>query len=461
MKIAVTGASGFIGLNLIKELSNTDHEIFALSRSPIPNLPPNVNWRHCELFSAQSTLDSLIGIDIVYYLVHSMMPSSRLFQGNFHDSDLLIADNLSRSCQSNRVNHIIYLGGIIPEGFISQHLQSRREVEGVLQSSGIPVTVLRSGMIVGSGGSSFEILKTLVKNLPAMILPQWTTSKTQAIYINDIVAVLIESIRNSAFKNKVIDLVNGEKLNYRDLMVIMAKALKVKRLMIPVPLNSTGFSKLWVTWFGNSNYSLVSPLIDSLLCDLPQPEMDPLIKNLIQYTSFERMINEVLKHEEKSFRKMNQDVSRPKRKIKHRKSVRSIQRLPSLTHQNSDWIAREYMRWLPHIFRSLIRVDVEETSSKVAFRFSFWKKPLLELQYIAGNFDEDRQKFHIIGGFLSKTGDTGWLEFRQVQNKMYTLTAIHEFVPSLPWYIYILTQAPIHRLVMLSFGRHLKQFQKN
>jgi uncharacterized protein YbjT (DUF2867 family) len=449
MKIAITGASGFVGQNLINSLSSTKHKIIALSRSPIENLPANAEWRHCELFSTTSTIEALKDADIVFYLVHSMMPSSRLFQGEFRDTDLLIADNLSRSCLQNKIKQIIYLGGIVPEGFISKHLQSRQEVEGVLQATKIPVTVFRTGMIVGQGGSSFEILKSLVKRLPAMILPSWTQSTTQAIYIDDVIAILKESILHKSFLNKTIDIVNGEKLTYKDLMSIMASNLGVKRLMIPVPINSTGFSKFWVTIFGNSHYALVSPLIDSLVCDLPQGEPDKLIEKFVQFKSFASMIQKVLQLEDNIIHK------RPKRKINHRKSVRSIQRLPSVPSRNSEWIAREYMNWLPKVFRSLILVEVEPNKDLVAFRIFFLKSPILLLQYIHGNFEEDRQKFHIIGGLLTRTTDTGWLEFRQVQNKKYSLSAIHEFVPSLPWYIYVLTQAPMHYLVMNAFGRHI------
>jgi uncharacterized protein YbjT (DUF2867 family) len=449
LKIAITGASGFVGQNLIQRLSLTKHKIIALSRLPISNLPKNAEWKQCELFSTTSTMNALKDADVVFYLVHSMMPSSRLFQGDFHDTDLLIADNIARSCIQNKVQQIVYLGGIVPQGFISKHLQSRQEVEGVLQSTNIPVTVFRTGMIVGQGGSSFEILKSLVQRLPAMVLPSWTQSTTQAIYIDDVVEILKESILSKSYSNKTIDIVNGEKLNYKDLMRTMAFKLGVKRLMLPVPVNSTGFSKFWVTFFGNSNYSLVSPLIDSLVCDLPQEEPIPLIQKHLKFTNFASMVDEVLKKDSLTPSK------RPKRKIANNKSVRSIQRLPSCPKQSSEWIAREYMNWLPKVFRSLILVDVESNQETVAFKIFFLKKPILLLHYIQGNFDQDRKKFHIIGGLLSRTVDTGWLEFRQVQNKKYSLTAIHEFVPSLPWFIYVITQAPIHYFVMKAFGKHL------
>ncbi len=129
MKIAITGASGFVGQNLIQRLSLTKHKIIALSRLPISNLPKNAEWKQCELFSTTSTMNALKDADVVFYLVHSMMPSSRLFQGDFHDTDLLIADNIARSCIQNKVQQIVYLGGIVPQGFISKHLQSRQEVE--------------------------------------------------------------------------------------------------------------------------------------------------------------------------------------------------------------------------------------------------------------------------------------------------------------------------------------------
>lgn len=451
MKIAITGASGFVGGALIQQLAKTKHNCIALSRSPIADLPQNVEWRNCELFSARSTMEALKDADVVFYLVHSMLPSSRLFQGDFRDTDLLIADNIARSCQENKINQIIYLGGIVPEGHISEHLESRQEVEGVLEATGIPTTVFRAGMVVGEGGSSFEILKTLVLRLPVMVLPKWTRSKTQVIHIKDVATVLSSAIGNSKFYHKIIDLVNGDKLTYEDLLRTTAKGLGLKRFFFSVPIQSVGFSKLWVTIFGNSNYSLVSPLVDSLLCDLPQPEPDILFRDSISYPRYLQML-ESMSNEQKM------TVS-PKKTVKtvHKKSVRSIQRLPGLENLNAEYISREYMKWLPQKFRSLVRVEVDETTGIIDFKLALIGKPILKLKYILDRQNADGQEFRIIGGLLSKTTDTGWLEFRQIQKKRYTLTAIHEFVPSLPWYIYILTQAIMHKYVMNSFGRYLKK----
>jgi hypothetical protein len=121
----------------------------------------------------------------------------------------------------------------------------------------------------------------------------------------------------------------------------------------------------------------------------------------------------------------------------------------------------EYMKWLPGAFAGLIAVDVNEQTGSVAFRIRGLPWPMLVLQYIHGEFDEDRTKFHIVGGWLSATRDTGWLEFRQVEGRRYTLAAIHEFVPRLPWPIYLITQAPLHRWTMERFGSHLMRCAKS
>lgn len=444
--VAIAGASGFVGSHLCRALRD-DYRVVGLARRAREEA--GVEWRACDLFSATSTFAALEGADVAIYLVHSMMPSSSLFQGSFHDTDLLLADNFARACASQGVKQIIYLGGLIPEsGFVSEHLTSRHEVECVLESSGVPVTCLRAGMVVGPEGSSFEILRALVQRLPWMILPRWTRNLTQAIYIDDVVSVLKAAIFNPTFIGKTLDLVNGEALTYELLLRQMAEALGKKRLMVPVPINSTGFSKRWVQLFSRSAHELVSPLIDSLQCDLPQVKPGLEIAPLIRHPTFRGMLEHTLAQPARS-----QPASLvPARGLP---TVRSIQRLPSLPQHDARFISNEYMDWLPRFFRTVIRVTQDPKSRRIVFSLRFLPWPLLVLEYIEGRSDMDRNKFHIVAGMLSRTSSTGWLEFRQVAGKRFTLSSIHEFVPSLPWLLYIVTQAPVHALVMHRFGRHL------
>lgn len=450
--VAVAGASGFVGSHLLPQLSQA-FSVVGLARRAQPTAH-GVEWRACDLFSARSTTEALRGVDVAIYLVHSMMPSSRLFQGNFHDTDLLLADNFARACAKQGVKQIIYLGGLIPStGFISKHLESREEVEGVLKASGIPVTCLRAGMVVGPGGSSFEILRSLVSRLPWMILPKWTQSLGQAIFIDDIVAVLKAAVLNQDMLGQTFDAVNGETLTYEMLLRQTAAALGKKRSMRSVPIASTSFSKRWVQLFSGASFELVSPLIDSLQCDLPQVSPSPTIARFIRFPTFVSMLSETLRRS---------PAALPSRVVAARqpKTVRSIQRLPAMPDVDSKFISSEYTAWLPRFFRAVIRVQASASDRCVNFSLIFLPWPLLVLEYIDQGSGRERDKLNIIGGLLSKTTTTGWLEFRQIAERRYTLAAIHEFVPALPWLIYIFTQAPVHAWVMRHFGLHLARIQQ-
>jgi nucleoside-diphosphate-sugar epimerase len=444
LNVTVAGASGFIGKKLINKIL-LKFKVKGLSRSN-KTTDSGINWVKTDLFSFSSTKKALEDTNVAIYLVHSMLPSSRLFQGNFQDTDLLLADNFAKACIKNKVEQIIYLGGLVPSSGSSKHLDSRKEVEDVLKATGIPVTILRAGMVVGDGGSSFEILRNLVLNLPGMLLPRWTESNTQTIYIDDLTAVISDSIANDKYKNKTFDVVNGEKITYAKLIKQTSKYLGTNIKMIPVPINYTSFSKLWVKIFGQADYELVSPLIDSLLCDLPSPSIPNELKPHIVFKSYQSMLENISKIKKKKT---------PKKRICEVNNVRSIQRLPNPSHLNQEEISNEYVSWLGKFMKFLVRAV--QTENYLRFYFIGIKKPLLILKKMDDKENLNRMKFHITGGLLSKSKKSGTLEFRIVGNGLYTLASINEFIPSLPWYIYKFTQAPMHAFVMKAFGKHLNE----
>lgn len=457
LNVTIAGASGFLGKNLLKTLSRDKNiNIKALSRSFRKDESDNLKWQQADLFSLSSTTDALVDTDVAIFLVHSMLPATRLFQGNFQDTDLIIADNFVRAARRNKVKKIIYLGGVVPEGKASEHLESRKEVEQSFLSSAIPSIILRAGLVVGDGGSSFEILKNLALNLPAMLLPKWTKSTTQTVFINDLLDIIEYHVNNREYESKVLNAVCPEKITYEDLIKQTNAYLGKSKLMIPIPINYTTLSKFWVATFGESDMALVSPLVDSLLCDISHIECSGELLPFIKHTSYRDMLPHISKEK----------LHKKKRPVKHESNnVRSIQRMATNKFYNVKDVADFYFEWLPYHMKSILHV--EEKENIIYFKLRGLPKPLLILKYIKCEAYADRVKFHIIGGILTKTDDTGWLEFRNVEQGKFLLASINEFQPSLPWYIYKYTQAIVHSIIMEHFRNDLlrsnlkNSFKKN
>jgi uncharacterized protein YbjT (DUF2867 family) len=446
--IAIAGATGFIGRWFIEQYSDK-YNIIALSRRSVQNnLRAGVTWRKVDMYSVSSTSAALEGADYALYLVHSMQPSTRLNQSSFEDTDILLADNFARAAKEVSLKQIVFMGGILPkdESDFSRHLRSRYEVEQTLSSRGTPLTALRAGIIVGPGGSSFEIVEKLVTRLPAMLCPKWTTSETQPIGLPDVLKIIDYCIGNTEAYGEAIEIGTEEKNTYMGMLQTTAKLLGKKRFITSVPFFSLGLSKLWVAVFSDSSVTFVSPLIESLRHQMII-EKHPLMEKMdLKYMSFEEAVKYTLANKSKV-----PTLPKSERSEVMENTVRSVQRLPNPEDKSAAWVAKEYLRWLPASFKYLIKVGEEGE----VISFQIFGVTLLRLQLVKDRSSEDRQLFYIIGGFLAKRTDYGWLEFRSVLDGKYVIAAIHEFVPRLPWFVYVNSQALVHLWVMRRFGRHL------
>lgn len=453
LRVAIAGAGGYIGRWFIHHFSDK-YEIIALSRQKVKHNPtPSVKWRQVELYSITSTVEALRGVDVAIYLVHSMNASTRLNQGSFEDTDLLLADNFSRAAAINDVKQIIYLGGLLPdepEETLSRHLKSRLEVERTLGSRKAKLTALRASIIVGPGGSSFDMIKNLVTRLPILMCPKWTESMTQPISLRDTLDILNTCIGNKNVYGKAIEIGSPEVMSYRAMMERTAKVMGKKRLVFSVPVFSLGLSKFWVGLFGDSPPQLVSPLVESLKHTLTvSPELSFREKE-IKYLTYDESVREALNSKEKPLLPSFYRI----KGIKN--TVRSIQRMPNQNRHSAHWVANRYAIWLPSFFWFLIHGKTNE-QGELSFYLLWWKKPMLQLTLIADRSDQERQLLYITGGWLVKRYDYGWLEFREVLESKYIISAIHEFVPMLPWVVYVNTQARLHLWVMNSFRKYLER----
>lgn len=448
-QIVVAGASGYVGQALIPRLLARfpDARITALSRSGQSSDDSRVAWVPCDLFSLRQLEQAIPSeIDLAIYLVHSMGPTAQLDQGTFSDYDLILADNFARAVQRARARQIIYLGGLIPEGEnLSAHLRSRWEVEETFRSYPVPTTVLRAGIILGDSGSSTQILFKLVKRLPVMICPSWTRTLTSPVLLEGVLEAITSSSLDPARYGRVFDLAGCCPLTYLQMMQATARRVGRRRLFFSVPVFTPTLSRLWVSLITNTPKNLVYPLIESLAHPMVARPDHAFFADVDRRT-YSDLLAEV---STKTYPRRTLFRFRPKGK-----TVRSVQRLPLPLGKNAEWVKERYVAWLPQFLGPFIKVRRE--GDRVVFSFLRENWVLLELTLNPERSGPDRQLLYLGKGWMIARENVGRLEFRVVLNRQYLLAAIHDFTPSLPWYIYRFTQARLHLWVMRAFSRALR-----
>lgn len=460
----IAGATGFVGQALLKELA-TKYKVIGLTRSPLKSEDDpdsGISWRQCDLFSLIDAEKAMAGVDYAYYLVHSMMPSARLTQGNFQDMDLILADNFARAAACSGVKQIIYLGGLIPETEeLSRHLRSRLEVERTLGSHGVPVTALRAGLIVGDKGSTFRILVRLVVRYPFLIFPRWAMTLTHPIALQDVIKLLHYCMGNENTFNESFDVGGPDVMTYKEMLLRTAEAMGYKRYIYQVPTFSIKLSSILVSLLTNSPRALVFPLIESLKYPMVAGSFKLQEMMNLPGTPFNEAVRIAI-----SDRKKRRERIKPPKAVKKQKtvmSVRSVQRLPLPPGKDADWVARYYSKWLSSLFRTIVKARVDDQGN-CSFYFRFFPRSLLDLSFSADRSFKDRPLYYITGGILARLNQLphrGRLEFREVLNGKHLLVAIHDYVPTYPGIIYSYTQAYLHVWVMYRFGRHLASLEKD
>lgn len=263
MKIAVAGATGYIGGRLVPSLLAEGHDVVCLARNPskLDSRPwtEAVEVVECDVTLPEQVDAALAGCDAAYYLIHSMGSAD-----DFADTDRLAASNFRQSAELNGVERIVYLGGLGTGSDLSTHLASRQEVGEVLADGKTPVTELRAAVVIGSGSVSFEMLRYLTEVLPMMVTPRWVETKCQPIAIRDVLAALIASLDDEPGSH-VYEIGGPEVLSYKDMMRSYARVAGLpRRLILPVPVLSPRLSSLWIGLVTPLPVGVARPLVDSL-----------------------------------------------------------------------------------------------------------------------------------------------------------------------------------------------------
>ncbi|MEM8610139.1 MAG: NAD(P)H-binding protein [Myxococcota bacterium] len=449
-RLVIAGASGFVGRALAPLLSERFH-VIGLSRSARPPGEGFAEYRTCDLFSLLQAEGALEGVEYAVYLVHNMMPSASLTQGDFADLDVVCADNFARAAARAGVKQIVFLGGLSPaDDSLSRHIESRLETERVLAGHGVPVTTLRAGLILGGRGSSFQIMARLVQRLPLMVCPRWTRTRTQAIALKDVVSLLNYVVGREAHYGRVHDISAPDVVTYREMMRMTAEALGVRRLMIPSLFLSPGLSRLWVSLITGAPRALVAPLIQSLRHEMLAGPPTLAEEAGIALTPTAEAIASAVDVRDRSAPHAFQGA----RTGRHRRLVRSVQRMFLPAGWNAENAAADYVVWLPRYLRAFLKAKIRNPG-EISFSFAIAGTPLLTLQHSPERSSGDRQLFYVTGGSLARPGNRARFELRQLLQGKTLLTVVHDYEPRLPWVIYVLTQAQVHRWLMNRFGVHL------
>ena len=264
LHVLVTGATGYVGGRLVPRLLEAGYTVRVLARDPhrLQGRPwlEHVEVAEGDVLDAPTLGAVLTGVDIAYYLVHSMFGGR-----DFTQRDIVAARSFGEAAKAAGVGRIIYLGGLGDRGTpLSEHLRSRQETGQALREAGVPVTEFRAAIIVGSGSVSFEMIRYLSERLPVMICPRWTSTRVQPIAIRNVLDYLVAAIEVPASAGHIVEIGGADVLTYGEMMLGYARGRGLHRLLVPVPVLSPRLSSYWVHWVTPIPAPIARPLIEGL-----------------------------------------------------------------------------------------------------------------------------------------------------------------------------------------------------
>lgn len=290
--ILVTGANGFIGRLLRSRLLKEGLTVRCMVRSSAPDTQDGAETVQGDMLDAATLKKVVQGIDIVYYLIHSMAGG----RAGFERRDRQAAENFVAAANKAGVRRVIYLGGLGETGDdLSEHLKSRLEVAEILKKGQFATTFLRAAIIIGAGGASFEMIKALVERLPLMITPRWVTTKCQPIAVRDVIDYLAGCLTDERTCGRTFDIGGPDVLTYKEMMERLAALLGQKLTILPVPVLTPKLSAYWIGLVTPVSPSVAMPLIEGLKNEVIC--RDTSIRDLIplRLTSYNEAVSSALK----------------------------------------------------------------------------------------------------------------------------------------------------------------------
>jgi uncharacterized protein YbjT (DUF2867 family) len=264
MNVLVTGIRGYIGSRLTPRLLRDGHTVYGLSRTPGEGEVPVLVG---DAVSGDGLGRALEGIDVAYYLIHSMEPSD---DGAFNVRERRAAENFASAARSAGLRRIVYLGGPAPtDGTPSTHLASRLEVERILLAATSDSVAFRASMVIGAGSRSFRFLVRLVERLPLLAVPAWQLHRSSPIDERDVIALLAASATSDQVSGMSLDARGAEVVSYGELINRIQDQMLVRRPTISFKqLTVTPIASRVAAVIAGEDHALIGPLMESLEVDL-------------------------------------------------------------------------------------------------------------------------------------------------------------------------------------------------
>lgn len=446
MKILLTGATGYIGNSLLAKLLDEGHEVVALVRQA--KKLDGFSDKNLSVVEGNLLTGALpplpADIDVAYYLVHSMSDS----HSAFIEMEQKCAANFVVALEKTAARQIIYLSGLTNEDHLSEHLESRRNVQEILSSGKIPCTTLHAGIIIGEGSGSFEMMCDLVEKLPFMVAPRWVKKRCQPIWIGDVLYYLDGVMDNKQCFGRSFDIGGPDRLSYKEMLLELAKARKLKRYILTVPVLTPRLSSYWLYFVTSTNFSLARSLVSSL-------QNDALCKD--------NSIDTLLPHRNLSYREslgtvFSANVTHPPlyRAFKERieipitGSIENIKKKIWTIGGKNGWY---YMNWawklrgfIDKVFGGEgLRADLPRGKElKAGDKLDFWRV-----------VEADKESGHLLLFAEMKVPGEAWLEFSIKDSKLFQTATFRPrgVLGRLYWY----TLLPIHHLIFKGMAKAIAQ----
>jgi uncharacterized protein YbjT (DUF2867 family) len=267
MRILVTGVTGAIGPRLTARLLADGHELIVSSRSQPATLPEGSTWLGADVVSGAGLARALDGVDVAYYLIHSMEPASL---GEFAELERVGAENFVDAANIAGVSRTIYLGGLIPEQIrASPHLASRLSVERQLLETASDAVAFRASIVIGATSRSFRFLVHLIERMPVLVLPAWRDHVTAPIDIRDVSELLARAATAPGLGGRSLDITGPAIISYGGLIARIRDLMLIRRPVLGIPrLTLTPIASRVSATIAGEEYALIGPLMDGLDSDL-------------------------------------------------------------------------------------------------------------------------------------------------------------------------------------------------